>query len=107
MDEVKPMPDDYKVVWDVLVEHRSISLDKLTGLTGFNQRKVRQIIKELIENFDCLIGSNSNPGGYFIIETQDQFDWAMAELSSRIYELTVRKNHLAKAWSLRKTEKLF
>lgn len=83
----------------LLREHRgrqaAIGKAELAQQTGLCERRVRQLIKHLIEEHREPIGSCSGPpAGYFWIDSPAELDLAMHELRTRIIEMAKRMAHL-------------
>lgn len=89
------LTDDERAVLDVLDRHRgraaAITKEALAAACARDERKVRQVIVRLIEQHGAAIGSTSSqPGGYFLIQTQDEQREAEEELQHRIMRLAQR-----------------
>lgn len=85
----------------VLREHRgrqaAIGKAELSAQIGCGERRLRQLIKHLIEEHREPIGScSAPPAGYFWIDTEAELDLAMHELRTRIIEMAKRMAHLKK-----------
>lgn len=80
MNENVAMPFDHVMIRDILKgQHlgtmQSICQEDLAAVSGIRKRRVRKIIKELIEQFGCPIGTlYTSVGGYFWIMTKDEAD---------------------------------
>ena len=94
------------MIYHHLKAHGNQSLSELVEYFLRPERKIREIIEQEIAH-GALIGSKSNDGGgYYAIETQEQFERAIGELMSRVDKLCQKKDMLFRSWRDRDMLKL-
>ena len=82
-------------VWRILVQCQgrgaAIQAVDLAQMTVINERRVRQIIKHLVEEHGILIGSSiSKPYGYFVPVSTEEVEAVTKQLYHRLVSLAVR-----------------
>ena len=68
---------------------------ELSGITGLSDRKIRDLIAELI-NDGYPILSNTKNGGYYYPDTIEECDRNISMLDNYIRSLAIRKNNILK-----------
>lgn len=86
------LPHDHLEVYRCIEQRRGraagILQAELAQLTGFNTRVVRQIIKELIEDYGVLVGSGST--GFYIPVCENEVQHIVRDLCSRAMSILGR-----------------
>ncbi|MGD0708287.1 MAG: hypothetical protein ABSA51_07525 [Anaerolineaceae bacterium] len=66
-------------------------------VTAATKRQVREIVSELVINYDLHIVSDTKTGGFYYASTQEEIDRNIADLESRRQELEKRAEGLRRA----------
>lgn len=100
------MNDEQQRIWDYLTENAQgiqnrVSSDQIRdncGLEagGVTNEHVRGLIREMILNFTCCIGSDSR--GYWIIQSDEELNIACNGLIQRADENNRRQERLREIW---------
>ncbi len=93
------MTREEKQITEILTEasgrERAVSVAAISRSTGINERRVRQIVKHLIERHQFPIGSTTTvPSGYYIITDNEE-------------RIMVRKSLLRRAFSILKRASVY
>lgn len=95
-------------LWELIRERKgadnAVSVARLSEETGFNERKVRMLVKVLIEAHGKPIGSTTNqPSGYYLIVDDDERKRVQKSLYGRAVSILRRarayeSNPIRKRW---------
>ncbi len=96
------MTREEEAVWKVLAIHRgrkdAVKLSTVAFLTDLTERDVQFAVSALIETHGLSIGSScQRPTGYYIIETPEELEQSLGQLSHRITALAKRIAALKKS----------
>lgn len=99
--EDRPLTDQELTLWNFLQGHRgraaAVQADRLAGMLGMEERRLRMTIKHLVEDHAFLIGSSTvKPCGYFIPVSEDEIDQVTGQLMHRLKSLALRISRLKK-----------
>jgi hypothetical protein len=98
------MNDEQQIVWDYLTENATgyqnrksstqirENCDLVSG--GATNEHVRDIIRQLIFDFDCCIGSLMWGTGYWVIQNQTELDRVTQSLRNRANSINERAEKL-------------
>jgi hypothetical protein len=102
MNENIRMPVDHEWIRNLLREYhrgavRAICQADLAAETGIRKRRCRKIIKDLIEQFGCPIGSlYTHVGGYFWINTSGETEVTCKKMTDHAIAMLSRVAELKK-----------
>ena len=68
---------------------------ELSGITGLSDRKIRDLIADLINEGNPILSNTSN-GGYYYPDTIEECDRNISMLDNYIRSLAIRKNNILK-----------
>lgn len=96
------MTDEEKSITGILTKatgrERAVSVRAITRMTGINERRVRQIVKHLIERHHFPIGSTTTaPSGYYMITDNDERVMVRKSLTGRALSILKRASVYDKA----------
>lgn len=96
------MTGEEKSITEILTKatgrERAVSVAAIARMTGINERRVRQIVKHLIERHHFPIGSTTTtPSGYYIITDNDERVMVRKSLTGRALSILKRASVYDKA----------
>ena len=76
---------------------RAIKSAEVGGRIGLSDRRVRMVIKELVEDFNQpILSSPIEPAGFYLAQTRGEYTRAIDSLRGRVKSLCVRIASLSK-----------
>ncbi len=102
------MNEEQQSIWDYLNENAigyenrcsSSQIRDDLGLEsgGVTNEHVRDLIRDMILNHNCCIGSEMWASGYWIIQSEDELNRACESLENRANSIRQRANALRVSW---------
>lgn len=83
--------------------HNATPRSELSGITGLSDRKIRDLIADLINEGNPILSNTSN-GGYYYPDTIEECDRNISMLDNYIRSLAKRKRNIVK-WKLNNPHK--
>lgn len=94
----KDLPEHIRRVVECIPKgsKRPITVREISSLTGFSGTAIRSYVSKAIISYGIAIGASNTAGnsGYFIIETSEEREKAIKNLTSRIREIAKRAKAL-------------
>jgi|SRR5690625_997362 len=102
------MNNEQKKIWNYLNRNakgfeRRISSSKIRDDLGIESggatnENIRNLIRDMILNHNCCIGSEMWASGYWIIQTEDELDQVCESLEARADSIRQRAIALRRSW---------